>query len=81
MKVSKLIKQLQKLDPNSEVILQVDEEGNGYSPVRGVEEAIQDENGTVYDPRWSASDDCLLDADVWKKMKKNKKLRVAIVFP
>ncbi len=80
MKVSKLIKQLQKLDPNSEVILQVDEEGNGYSPVRGVEEAIQDENGTVYDPRWSASDGCLED-DEWEEIKADKKLRVAIVYP
>ena len=80
MKVSKLIKQLQKLDPNSEVILQVDEEGNGYSPVRGVEEAIQDENGTVYDPRWSASDCCLED-DGWEEIKADKKLRVAIVYP
>jgi len=80
MKVSKLIKQLQKLDPDTEVLLQIDPEGNGYRAVSGVEEAIRDENEEVYDPSWT-SDDCLLDADVWKKMKKNKKLRVAIVYP
>jgi hypothetical protein len=30
MKVSKLIKQLQKLDPDMEVVLQIDEEGNVF---------------------------------------------------
>lgn len=80
MKVSKLIKQLQKLDPNMEVVLQIDSEGNGYNTVAGVEEAIQDHNGSVYNPNWSASDCCLED-DEWEEIKADKKLRVAIVYP
>lgn len=37
MKVSELIEQLQKLDPNLPVYLQRDSEGNGYEVVRGVD--------------------------------------------
>lgn len=35
MKVKKLIELLQKVDPNREVIVASDAEGNGYSPLSG----------------------------------------------
>lgn len=37
MKVKDLITELQKLDPEFDVIMQRDPEGNGYSPCAGVE--------------------------------------------
>jgi hypothetical protein len=38
MKVKELIAELRKLDPERIVILQKDPEGNGYSPLEGVED-------------------------------------------
>lgn len=38
MKVKDLIKELSALDPNALVILQKDSEGNGFSPLEGVDE-------------------------------------------
>lgn len=40
MKVKELIEQLDELDPEAEVILQKDSEGNGYSPCVGAESCI-----------------------------------------
>ena len=37
MKVKELILKLQNLDPELEVIIQKDPEGNGYSPMSGAE--------------------------------------------
>lgn len=36
MTVSQLIEQLQKLDPNFDVIISVDSEGNNYSPLADI---------------------------------------------
>lgn len=36
MKVRQLIKQLEELDPELDILLQDDDEGNGYRPLRGV---------------------------------------------
>lgn len=38
MIVKDLIKRLQQLDPNSEVLMQKDDEGNGYRTLNGVDE-------------------------------------------
>lgn len=38
MIVKDLIKQLQQLDPNSEVLMQIDDERNGYRTLNGVDE-------------------------------------------
>ena len=38
MKVKELLTQLLLVDPNREVVLQKDAEGNGYSPLRGVDD-------------------------------------------
>lgn len=40
MKVKELIEELKQLDPEAEVILQKDAEGNGYSPCAGVQACI-----------------------------------------
>ena len=38
MKVKELIKELQKLDQEAEVLMQKDSEGNGYRNISGVEQ-------------------------------------------
>lgn len=48
MKVKDLVAGLSKLDPNLEVVLQKDSEGNGYSPCAGFEPGIY-----VPDSTWS----------------------------
>ena len=82
MKVKDLIKQLQDLNPNSEVILQTDQQGNGYESVRGAELAIRgsDDEGVVYNPKWTASD-CCLEAEEWESLKKKKSAQVVVIFP
>lgn len=54
MKVRELIEALRGMDPERPVILQKDAEGNGYSPLEGVDD------NTAYSPRstWSGN--------VWK---------------
>lgn len=37
MKVKELIKQLEELDPELDILIQEDREGNGYRPLRGVD--------------------------------------------
>jgi hypothetical protein len=44
MKVKELIKELEQYDQELEVILSSDEEGNGYSPLSGIE------GNLVYEP-------------------------------
>jgi hypothetical protein len=56
--------------PDVELILQKDAEGNGYSPLCGVDfdvVYIPDNtwSGAVYDTRWSA-EDAAMDEDEWK---------------
>lgn len=49
MKVRELLEVLQSVDPEREVILQKDAEGNGYSPLRGA-----DDNAVyIADSTWS----------------------------
>lgn len=81
MKVKELIEELQKLDPELQLICQKDSEGNGYSPLAGADLACYVEentwSGTVYDLSWSADDaDC--DDKEWEEIKKNK---VVVLFP
>lgn len=82
MKVKKLIEALSECDPNSEVILQKDPEGNGYSPLEGADnEAICVEDGReyqVYDTKWSAGDACMDEAE-WKQLMRRK--RCVVLFP
>jgi hypothetical protein len=39
MTVAELMAELQKMNPESLVVLQKDAEGNGYSPLRGVDDS------------------------------------------
>lgn len=72
MKVSELIEELSKWAPDTEVILQKDGEGNGYSPLYAVDGnavyvAESTWSGEVYSTDNSAEDNCM-DDDEWAKL-------------
>lgn len=84
MKLKELKSLLDEMDDDVEVILQKDGEGNGYSPLAGV-----DDNGVYFpDTPWSGevySLDCEayemdLEEDEWEEIKKNN-IRVLILYP
>jgi hypothetical protein len=84
MTVFELIEQLQKLDPTSQVILQKDSEGNGYSPLSGVDgDAIYvPENtwsGEVYGTEYTADDHGMDSADWTELLLKTPKC--VVLFP
>jgi hypothetical protein len=83
MKVKDLIRELQLLDPEMEVILQKDGEGNGYSPLEGVDENcvyIEETSydGYVYDTTWTA-DEADMDLEEWKEMLNQP--RCVVLYP
>jgi len=84
MKVKELINKLNKLDPESQVILQKDSEGNGYSPCYGVEAAVyiaeSSYSGSVYSLKFTAEDNCM-EEDEWERLKRNKKNKCVVIFP
>lgn len=72
MKVKELIEALMVLDPDMEVILQKDAEGNGYSPLAGADpDGIYIPEtawyGYVYDSNWTA-EEADMDEDEWEEM-------------
>ena len=54
MKVGELIRQLSDLDPDLEVVMSRDAEGNGFSPLSGFEVGHYDADCT-YSGEWSES--------------------------
>jgi hypothetical protein len=74
VRVKELLKLLATFDPNAEVILQKDAEGNGYSPLAQADQDavyVPDSSwsGHVYSTDWSAADACMDKAD-WDHMLK-----------
>ena len=71
MQVKDLINELKTLDPEMELIIQIDSEGNGYNPLRGADpNAVfvpSGYGGEVYDINWSAEDACM-DKEEWDKL-------------
>lgn len=72
MKVKDLMIELSRLNPNSEVILQKDSEGNDYSPLYAVDgEAVYVSetawNGKVYSMGWTA-DEAGMTEDEWTEI-------------
>jgi hypothetical protein len=83
MKVKDLIMELQALNPDSEVILQKDAEGNDYSPLEGVDsEAVyipkNTYSGVVYSLHWTAEESDM-DKKTWESIK--KKQSCVVLFP
>ena len=85
MKIKELIKLLQKENPESLVILQKDSEGNGYSPLYGIngDGIYIKENsysGIVYDSRWN-EEEADMEKDEWEKLKDDKNNHCVVLFP
>ena len=71
MKVKELIEALKDCDPEMEVILQKDPEGNSYSYLSGVDpSAIEVKSGKyeidVYDSNWNA-DEAGVEEEIWNE--------------
>jgi hypothetical protein len=83
MKVKELLAALAEADPEAEVILQKDAEGNGYSPLEGADlnaVYVPDStwSGDVYSMDWTADDACMTKAE-WAKIA--KKPRCVVLSP
>lgn len=83
MKVKELVKALEGLDPEAEVIVQEDAEGNGYSPLAGADpNAIyipeSTYSGMVYDADWDAAD-AGMEEDEWAEVL--AKPRCVVLYP
>lgn len=83
MKVKHLIESLKSFDPDSDVILQKDSEGNGYSPLAGADNDavyVPDNtwSGDVYTTTWTA-EDAGMSEDEWEKLKTES--RCVVLYP
>jgi hypothetical protein len=83
MKVKDLIRELKLLDPELDVILQKDSEGNGFRPLAGTDENciyVPDTtyDGYVYDSTWTA-DDADMDEEEWQEIL--EKPRCVVLYP
>lgn len=70
--------------PDCELILQKDAEGNGYSPLSGIEFDVVyvKENtwsGQVYSKEYTADDNCMEEAE-WEDLKKTNS-GYAVMYP
>lgn len=68
-----------------EVILQKDPEGNGYSPLSGVDEdtiyiSESESSGKVYDYYSEADDNCM-GVDEWEELKNDPTKRCITLYP
>ena len=77
MTVKELISILSALDPDIDVILQKDSEGNGYSPLADVDSDciyLPDStwSGEVVSTRWSSNEACM-SPDDWEEFKNRKR--------
>lgn len=83
MKVKELLAALTKADPEEDVILHKDAEGNGASPLQGADyDSVYVPNsawsGDVYSLNWNASDACKTNAE-WAEITANP--RCVVLFP
>lgn len=71
MTVSELIEELKNYAPDTEIVLQKDSEGNGYSPLSGVDEGyyVPDStySGEFYGATNTSEDNCMED-DEFKEL-------------
>ena len=83
MKVKEVLEALSKADPEAEAILQRDSEGNGYSPLCGIDLKavyIPDNtwSGMVYSTTWSAKQ-ASMTKEEWEATM--AKPRCVVLFP
>ena len=80
MKVKELIEELKNLNPEADVVLSKDGEGNSYSPVDSIGIGYyipwNSYSGDFYNETWDA-DECCMDEQEWNEM---RELNNAIVL-
>lgn len=68
MKVSTLIEQLSRLEPDALVVMAQDSEGNGFSPLDEIDSslyiALDRSSGFLYDPEEEVEDDYEIEDSV-----------------
>lgn len=74
---------IKNLPDDMEIIMQKDAEGNGYSPLEGIDSDCvyvpeSSYSGSVYRTRWSAEEACMTDTE-WEEMK--RKPRSLVFYP
>ena len=79
MKVKELIAELSKIDPNLEVIMQKDSEGNGYGPLSGADSNCIYDGEDVWNTDWTA-DEADMDEKDWELFKKENE-RCCVLYP
>jgi hypothetical protein len=79
MKVKHLIKKLNELDPNMELVLQRDPEGNGYDDVSGIDGDCFWFDEDIYSTEWTA-EEAGFDEDEWEDIL-SKVEKVAVIYP
>ncbi len=72
-------------NPDVELVCQKDSEGNGYSPLAGVDFNVMyiadsTYSGECYSGEWSAEDACM-EPDEWDEMKRNHMNKHAVLYP
>ena len=76
MNVKELIEYLKGFDPETEIVLQKDSEGNGYSLLAGADEGfyVPDStwSGEFYDPEYTIDDFCM-DEDEFAEMQARRR--------
>ena len=82
MLVKELIEILQEFDPDAQIIIAKDPEGNEYSPgwsyFSGYYIPDTTYSGYVYDDTWTA-EDCDMDEDQWEEMRRDNPVSVILV--
>lgn len=83
--LKKYVNNLPKDLDNCEVVIQKDSEGNGYSPLSGVDEDTiyipgSTYDGEVYDRNSTAEDNCM-EEEEWEALKNDPKKRCIVLFP
>lgn len=81
--VGMLIEQLKMYDPEMDIVIQKDSEGNGFSPMAGADPngvyvAESAYGGQVFDAEWSA-DDCGFEEEEWNELLDQP--RTLIIYP
>jgi len=76
MKVKELIEKLNSFDPDIDIILQKDAEGNGYSPLEGVDGTViykpdSTYSGEVYSKDWTYDEACFENEKDWIDFKES----------
>lgn len=80
MKVKELIDTLQKFNPELDVWVQRDPEGNSFSPLGGsADDGVVMDDGEIYSNEWTSHEACIEDPVEWDLLK--EKNQCVVVFP